>query len=141
MLIPGCIIHDVAQPDVSQYEVNMNRISKTRYAAAGLAGGFLNGLFGSGGGSAAVPLLEAGGLDPKRSHAMSVVIMMFLSMVSSAGNIFLGNVPWDVLKTVIPAGMAGACAGAFLLRKADSSVLRRIFGGLVLYSGGRMLLS
>lgn len=118
----------------------MNKTAKTRFAAAGLAGGFLNGLFGAGGGSVAVPILESGGLEPKKCHAMSVTIMFFISMVSSVGNIFLGNVPWDVLRTVVPAGMIGAATGALILRRTDNDFLRRLFGALILYSGGRMLI-
>ena len=41
----------------------MKNISKTFAAAAGFAGGVLNGIFGAGGGSVTVPVLEAGGAD------------------------------------------------------------------------------
>ncbi len=42
-------------------------ISKTRSAIAGLISGAANGLFGSGGGLLAVPALERGGLETKKS--------------------------------------------------------------------------
>ena len=116
----------------------MKKISKTYAAAAGLAGGVLNGIFGAGGGSVTVPLLELGGSDARSSHAMSVVIIFFVSTVTAFGCIFTGHAPFDTVKQLLPAGIAGAAAGAFLLRKADNDVLRRIFGALLIYSGGRM---
>ena len=117
----------------------MNEISKPRAAAAGLAGGLLNGAFGSGGGSAAVPILEWGGNDARKCHALSVAIMFFLSIVSTFGNIFLGYFPLETVKTLLPAGILGASVGAIALKKVDNDVLRRIFGALLIWSGGRML--
>ena len=117
----------------------MNRVTKLRAASAGLAGGVLNGLFGSGGGSVAVPMLEWGGNDPRKCHALSVAIMFFLSIVSTFGNIFLGYFPLDTVKGLLPAGVLGASVGALLLRKIDNDILRRIFGAFLIYSGGRML--
>ena len=116
----------------------MKNISKTYAAAAGLAGGVLNGIFGAGGGSVTVPLLELGGSDAKTSHAISVAIIFFVSIVSSFGCIFTGHAPFETVKTLLPWGMAGAVTGALILRKTDNDVLRRIFGALLIWSGGRM---
>ncbi len=118
----------------------MNKTSKPVAAAAGLVGGVLNGLFGSGGGSVAVPILEHGSSDAKSSHAMAVALMFFISIVSAAGNIVLGHFPIETVKPLLPAGIMGASAGALMLRKVDNDVLRRVFGALLIYSGGRMLL-
>ncbi len=118
----------------------MDSISKPKAAAAGLVGGILNGMFGAGGGSAAVPILERGGGDAKSCHAMSVAVMFFISIVSAAGNAVLGSFPLETVKPLIPAGIMGASVGALLLRKVNNDVLRRIFGALLIYSGGRMLL-
>ena len=118
----------------------MNRISKSRAAVAGLSGGILNGLFGSGGGAVAVPLLEWGGAGAKKSHAMSVAIMLFISIVSTVGNIFLGYFPLETVKQLLPAGILGASVGAVLLKKVDNDILRRVFGLLLIWSGGRILI-
>ena len=40
----------------------------------------------------------------------------------------------------LPGGLAGALAGALLLRKANPRLLRLLFAGLLLVSGGRLLL-
>ena len=119
----------------------MKNISKTYAAAAGLAGGILNGIFGAGGGSAAVPVLELGGSDAKTSHAVSVAVIFFVSIVTALGCIFTGHAPFDTVKPLLPPGIAGAVTGAFILRRADSDILRRVFGALLIYSGGRMLFS
>ena len=118
----------------------MHNISKPRAAVAGFIGGILNGLFGSGGGAAAVPILEYGGGDARKSHAMSAAIMLFISIVSAAGNAFLGHFPINDVKQLLPAGILGAGVGAVLLRKVDNDILRRIFGALLIFSGGRMLI-
>ena len=118
----------------------MSGLSKTRIAAAGFTGGVLNGLFGSGGGAVAVPILEGGGEDAKRCHALSAAIMFFLSLVSGFGNAVLGHFPLDTVKELLPAGIAGAAAGALLLRRVNNDILRRIFGALLIFSGGRILL-
>lgn len=118
----------------------MDNISKTRAAAAGLAGGILNGMFGSGGGAAVVPMLRAKGTDAAKIHAFSVAVMFFISIVSAVGNAILGMVPADMAKRLIPAGIIGAVTGSLLLRKIDNDVLRRIFGVLLIYSGGRVLI-
>ena len=118
----------------------MNRISRSFAAAAGFIGGVINGLFGAGGGAAAVPMLEAGGLEPKKSHALTVGIMMFVSMVSAVGCIILGDVPWGTVRKLVLPGIAGSAAGAFILRRTDNDVLRRIFGAFLIMSGIRMLI-
>ncbi len=116
----------------------MKNISKTYAAAAGLAGGILNGIFGAGGGSVTVPLLELGGSDARTSHAVSVAIIFFVSTVTAFGCIFTGHAPFETVKTLLPSGLAGAAAGALILRRTDNDILRRIFGAVLIYSGGRM---
>ena len=56
----------------------------TRAAVTGAACGLLNGLFGAGGGMAAVPLLKAGGLPQKKAHATSLAVILPLAAVSAA---------------------------------------------------------
>jgi len=116
----------------------MKNISKTFAAAAGFAGGVLNGIFGAGGGSVTVPVLEAGGADARTSHAMSVAVMFCVSAVTVFGCMIKGNAPFAEVRELLPAGIAGAAAGALILRRADNSVLRRIFGALLIWCGGRL---
>ena len=99
----------------------------TRAAIIGSLCGLLNGLFGAGGGMAAVPLLRAGGLEQKKAHATSLAVMAEAVSFSQAA-------PY------LPGGFVGACAGALLMNRIPSGMLRRVFGGLLIFAGVRLLL-
>ncbi len=106
----------------------------------GFATGVLNGLFGAGGGMAAVPMLKMAGLSQKSAHATAIAITMPLSVLS--GMLYLGSgdlVLGDAMR-FIPAGIAGALVGARLLGRVPDTVLRRIFGALILFAAVRILM-
>ncbi len=109
-------------------------------ASIGFVSGILNGLFGSGGGVAAVPLLEASGLEAKKSHATSVALIFLLSIISVIIYGFNGNLDYETALKYIPYGLVGAVLGAVLLKKVPNSLLRRIFGGVILISAVKILL-
>jgi len=117
-----------------------NKAFKIKSSAIGLTSGILNGLFGSGGGIAAVPLLERLGVEPKKSHATSVIIIFFLSIAAAIGYYTGGGLDFETAFSYIPAGLAGAAVGTILLGKIDNSLLRRIFGVIMLISAARMLM-
>ena len=50
--------------------------------------GLLNGLFGSGGGMVAVPLLEHSGLEPAKAHATSIAVILPLTALSAGSYLF-----------------------------------------------------
>lgn len=105
----------------------------------GVICGLLNGLFGSGGGVAAVPLLEAAKLEPKESHATSVALIFVLSLATTI-SYFLGDkLDFGMAWSYIPYGLAGAAAGAVMLKKIPNSLLRRIFGVIILFAAFRIL--
>lgn len=113
--------------------------AKIKSAATGFTSGVLNGLFGSGGGIAAVPLLERLGIEPKKSHATSVIIIFFLSIAAAIGYYAGGGLDFETAFSYIPSGLAGAAIGTILLKKIDNSLLRRIFGIIMLISAVRMI--
>ncbi len=118
------------------------KTTKTHLKSAliGATSGILNGLFGSGGGIAAVPLLEKADLEPKKSHATSVALIFCLSIAAAIGYYISGNLDIKTAMSLIPSGLLGAAIGSTLLKKIDNSLLRRIFGIVMLVSGVRMLL-
>ncbi len=61
----------------------------------GLICGFLNGIFGSGGGVAAVPLLESTGLETKKSHATSVALIFIISIISAVYFLLNDNIDFN----------------------------------------------
>lgn len=102
--------------------------------------GALNGLFGSGGGTAAVPLLESTGLEAKKSHATSVALIFVFSLATTVVYLLNGSLDIGLAFEYIPYGILGAITGAFLLKKVPNSLLRRIFGAIVLISAIRLFL-
>ncbi len=114
-------------------------MKKGRAALLGLISGVLNGLFGSGGGIAAVPLMEKGGVEPRKSHATSVALIFCLSIAAAIGYYIGGGLDFRTAFSLIPSGLLGAAVGGTLLKKVNNSVLRRIFGVVMIISGVRML--
>ena len=119
----------------------LRRLGKwTRAAVTGLGCGLLNGLFGAGGGMAAVPLLRAGGLRRREAHATSLAVMLPLAAVSAAVYLSQGAVSLAEAAPYLPGGFLGACAGALLMKRIPPGVLRRVFGALLIFAGARLLL-
>ena len=114
-------------------------MKKIYFYILGAVTGAINGIFGSGGGVIAVPMLNKAGIETKHSHATSIALTLPLSVVSAifyaAENTFNIN---DALP-LIPFGLAGVVLGSILLKKLSNVWLKRIFGIFLIISGGRML--
>lgn len=106
----------------------------------GIFCGLLNGLFGSGGGVAAVPLLESSKLDPKESHATSVALIFTLSLATTVSYLLGDKLDFGLTWKYIPFGVIGAVIGAVLLKKIPNSLLRRVFGIIILLAAFRILI-
>ncbi len=108
-------------------------------AATGFCAGILNGLFGSGGGIIAVPLLQKNGLSQKESQATALFMMLCLSVVSVI--LYSGNENFSFSEgaVFIPGGILGALFAAVIFRRINPVLLRKIFGGFVTFSAARML--
>lgn len=102
--------------------------------------GLLNGLFGAGGGVAAVPLLESTGLPPRKSHATSVALIFVLSLITTISYFLADKIDFELSMQFIPYGIIGAFIGSFLLKKLENDLLRRIFGIIILISAFNMFL-
>ncbi|MBE7021764.1 MAG: sulfite exporter TauE/SafE family protein [Ruminococcaceae bacterium] len=121
----------------------MSRFFKNKYfisAVGGLLSGFLNGLFGSGGGTVVVPFLEAF-LDQEEhtSHATAILIILAFTTVSlffyGRGN----HLDYALAIKVSLGGVAGGFLGARLLKKLSAGVIRKIFGAFMLLAAVRMV--
>ncbi len=106
----------------------------------GLAG-FLNGLFGAGGGVIAVPLLQKAGLDPRRAHATSVAVIFPLSIISICFYFAQGALTAGDALPYLPFGLVGGVVGSRLLKRINADLLRQVFGVLLILSALRMLWS
>jgi uncharacterized membrane protein YfcA len=109
------------------------------YLFGGLAAGFLNGLFGSGGGTVLVPFLDKfTGAKAHQAHATAIFIIFFLTLASLwfyKANDFL-----DV-SLLLPLGIGGAAGGVFgakVLKKLSPAAIRKIFGFFLIAAAVRM---
>lgn len=106
----------------------------------GALAGFVNGLFGGGGGMIVVPLLMwLLKLPSKKAHATAILIILPLSILSGLFYAAFGSLDVAVL---IPAGLGvlgGGVAGALLLKKLSSKWVVIIFAGVMFAAGLKML--
>ncbi len=102
--------------------------------------GTLNGMFGAGGGIVAVPMLRRCGIDDKRAHASSIAVILPISVVSLTTYLLKGRLQFsDGLPYILP-GILGAVLGTYILSKIPKKWLHRVFGGLIIYAGIRLIL-
>lgn len=107
----------------------------------GFIAGFLNGLFGTGGGILIVPMLQNTGLNSQKSHATAITIILPLSIISTIMYFFKGIVvDFSLLIPTISLGIIGAIIGAILLNKINTILLNKIFAFIIIFSGIRILL-
>jgi uncharacterized membrane protein YfcA len=114
-------------------------VKKFYFYILGIVTGFANGLFGSGGGIIAVPMLEHAKLEQKKAHATSISLTLPLSIISAVIYGSKSSIDWSYMLPLIPAGLLGAVAGSIYLKRISNILLRRIFGGILIISGLRML--
>lgn len=112
-----------------------------KFYLLGFIAGVLNGFFGAGGGLVVVPMLEYAELEPKKSHATSIAIILPLSIISGIMYILNGvEINFQTLLTTVPLGIIGAVAGSFLLPKIKNNWLRKIFALVMIFSAVRLLI-
>ncbi len=109
-------------------------------AVAGLFIGFVNGLFGAGGGMLAVPVLTmVAGLNMKRSHATAILVILPLCAVSSVVYLSKGIDGGDVFLPTILGVVLGGIFGAYALKKCSNIFLQILFYGVMLLAGIKMV--
>lgn len=103
--------------------------------------GFINGLFGSGGGALLVPFLERMlKVEEHKAHATAIATILPLSIMSSLVYIKHDVIEWDVLLYVSLGGIVGGIIGAKLLNKISAKWLHRIFGAFLIVASIRMII-
>lgn len=109
-------------------------------AIGGGVSGFLNGLFGSGGGTVIVPFLEIFlKLDPKKSHATAILIISGFTVVSLLFYGFLGRLDFPLALKVSSGGVVGGLIGAKVLSKLSFNAIHKIFGIFMIIAAVRMV--
>ena len=106
----------------------------------GLFTGFINGVFGSGGGTLLVPILNnILKVEEHKSHSTALAIIIFLSTTSSV--IYISKGTFDVGLTILAAigSIIGGIIGAKLLCKVNGKFLRIGFGIVMIIAAFRMV--
>lgn len=102
--------------------------------------GFINGLFGSGGGTLLVPILNnILKVEEHKSHATALAIIIFLTITSSI--IYISKGTYNINATIQASigSIIGGIIGAKLLSKVTGKFLRITFGIVMIIAAIRMI--
>lgn len=106
----------------------------------GIFTGFINGIFGSGGGTLLVPILNnIVKIEEHKSHATALSIIIFLTSASSVIYISKGTYDISLTLKVALGSVIGGIIGAKLLSKVTGKFLRISFGAIMILASIRMV--
>ena len=110
----------------------------------GLASGYINGLFGTGGGIVLVFVLtrlmkEEYGFSSRDIFATVIAAILPMSVVSAAFYTSGGDLSFALAEPYLLPGMIGGIMGGLLLEKINLKLLKKLFAFMVAYAGVRML--
>ena len=109
------------------------------YLMWGSAVGLLNGLFGSGGGVAAVLVLKkCFHLETKQAHASALLVILPLSVISMIIYLTRASFPLSTGLWASVGGIAGGAVGACMLKKLSAVWVTRLFGLMMVAAAIRM---
>jgi hypothetical protein len=112
-----------------------------KYSIIGVVTGLCNGLFGSGGGTIAVPSMEIIlDVEEHKAHATAIAIILPLTLVSMFSYIKNDFVDWNLTWQVSIGGIIGGYIGARILKIIPSNILRKVFGIFMIIAAVRMVL-
>lgn len=118
-----------------------NKRSKIKLLLIGAAIGLVNGLFGSGGGTIAVPaLVFVLGLNQHKAHATAISIIFPLSLISTFLYFRHGVLNLKIALIVAFGGVIGSYIGARNLTRIPSNILRKVFGIFMIIAAIRMIM-
>ncbi len=103
--------------------------------------GFVNGIFGGGGGMLVVPMLNyILGYNQKEAHATAILIILPLSIASGLFYSAYGKVDVKIFFPVAIGVVAGGVVGALLLKKLSSKWVLIIFSLVMAFAGIKLLI-
>ncbi len=113
-------------------------------ALSGIAAGVANGLLGAGGGIIVTytlaRLLREQNAATRDVFANVVAAMLPMTAVSAVIYALHGNLKLNEASPFLLPAIIGGIAGALLLGRINTNLLKKIFAALVIFSGVRMIL-
>ncbi len=100
------------------------------YLAIGLLAGFMSGMFGIGGGSIRIPLLNLAGLPLLTAYGINLVVIPFSSLVGALTH--KSNIDFRIALYMIIGGTLGSAIGALLVGLIPTFFLALIFAAVTL---------
>jgi len=124
--------------------LNKGRIPISKYikfALIGLVTGVANGLFGSGGGTIAVPAMVLLLKEEEHvAHATAISIILPLTLVSAFIYVSNSYIDWSLTIKTMLGGVVGGYLGAKLLNICPSHILRKVFAVFMIVAAVRMII-
>ena len=117
----------------------MKNKSNLILSAFGLIIGILNGLFGAGGGIAAVEILKHFNLDQKCAQTTSIAIILPLCTLSALLYMTKMTIDFKTMGILVPFGILGAYIGTIAMKKLSLGAIKKIFCAFIIYAGFRMI--
>lgn len=110
----------------------------------GLTSGYINGLFGTGGGIILVFVLSKiltsdVGYTPRDVFAAVIAAILPMSIISAVFYVRGGGVSLALAEPYLIPGIIGGIIGALLLEHINLKLLKKLFAFMVAYAGARML--
>ncbi len=120
--------------------INMKKLNK-KAVGGGVALGFINGLFGGGGGMIAVPILsDVLNYPRKQAHATAILIIAPVCAVSALTYVVYGFIDLSIIIPAALGNVAGGLIGAKLLGKLPKMWVDITFIAIMFAAGLRMVL-
>lgn len=108
-------------------------------AVYGISIGLINGLLGAGGGMLTVPLLKNMGFEQKEAQENAIAVILPISVLSASLYLLRDYVNITDALPYIPTGLIGAVIGTIIIKKISPNLLKKLFGGFMIYAGIRLL--
>ena len=112
-----------------------------RFALCGALTGFINGLFGAGGGMLMVPLLTRfGHVEDKKAFATSLCIVLPVSLVSLTVYALGGTLQLEGAAPYLLGGGLGGIAAGLTYQKVSAGFLHKVLAAVIIFGGIRLVL-
>jgi len=112
------------------------------FTIIGLAGGFLSGLFGIGGGIIMLPLLSLlARMDARSAASTSLAAIFPISLAGSIGYLLLGHIDVPAGLLIAVGSMVGVAVGTAVMDRLPVTTLRWAFIGLMVLAALRLVMT